>query len=118
MRQPLLIYDNHCKPCTQFASIVRRLSRGWIIAIGHYSIEGEKFLKLPNARDMFWIIIDDQAYGGRYGLLPLFKEVIRGILYKDYRYRDIHYLECKDCKSCSLFARIRSLLINGRKIKI
>ncbi len=76
-------------------------------------------MDLPNARDMFWMVIDDQAYGGRYGLLPLLKEVVRGMLYhKNYHYSNIHYIRCDDCRSCSLFTRIRSLLLNGRKIKI
>lgn len=118
MKQPILLYDNHCKPCSTFASIARRFSRGWIIVVGHYSVEGEKFANLPNARDMFWMIINDHAYGGRYALLPLLKEIIKGILSNSYNYNDIHYIECKDCKSCSTFSRIRSLLTNGRKIRI
>lgn len=119
MKQPLLIYDDHCKPCSQFASIASRLSRGWIVAIGHYSSEGEKFIHLPNARDMFWMIIEEQAYGGRYGLLPLLREVMRGMLsHKTYHCNNIYYIRCDNCRSCSLFARIRSLFANGRKIKI
>jgi hypothetical protein len=116
MKRPLLIYDNHCKPCSRFASIVQRLSRGWIIVIGHYSYQGEQFRDLPNARDMFWIIIDKQAYGGRYGLLPLFKEIVRGILSNKHDYDRIGYEECYD--NCSLLRRIASLFVNGKRIKL
>ncbi|RMF31668.1 MAG: hypothetical protein D6752_01690, partial [Candidatus Nitrosothermus koennekii] len=79
------------------------------------SYEGEQFKDLPNARDMFWIIIDKQACGGRYGLLPLFKEIVRGMLNAKYKYNRIEYEECYD--NCSLLRRITSLFINGKKVK-
>ena len=75
-------------------------------------------MHLPDARDMFWLIIDEEAYGGRYGLLPLLKEVVRGMLYNKGYSNNIHYIRCNECSSCSLFTRIRSLFTNGRKIKI
>ena len=116
INRPILLYDNRCKLCTSFAKNIRRLSRGKIIIIGHYSKEGDIFNNMiPNARSMFWIIINNNAYGGRSGLIPLLKEIIKSIFDKSYKFDKEIVNECND--DCSL-ARILSLLINGRRIKL
>ncbi len=117
-RQPLLLYDNSCSICKRFAMLASSISRGWIIIIGHYSEMGEEFSKHlgSNAKDMFWIITDGMAYGGRYGLIPLIKEIIRGIFNKRALANSIGEYQC--LSSCSLFSRIKSIISKGKKIKM
>lgn len=82
---PLLIYDDNCSSCEKFAKSVSTLSRGQIRTAGHHhskaAIEAKK-LVFPTGYDptsMFWLINQDGAYGGRAGLLPVAKEILRGI---------------------------------------
>ncbi len=115
MDRAILLYDNRCRVCISFAKNIRRLSRGGIIIIGHYSKEGEIFNNLlPEARSMFWIIINNNAYGGRSGLIPLLKEICKRIFSKSYRSDDEVY-ECND--RCS-WRNVISVLINGKRIKL
>lgn len=111
----VLIYDNMCNNCTYFALIANKISKGHIRIIGHYSKEGEIFKKIigEEARKMFWIIVDEYAYGGRYGLIPLIKEVVRGAFSKDMKNNPIKPY----CPNRCSIIRIGSLL-KGRKIKI
>ncbi len=84
--RPLLIYDDRCSSCRQFALWARRLSRGWIRLAGHYySPEASKVKQsvFPDDYDptqMFWLINKNGAFGARSGLMEVFKEVIRGIV--------------------------------------
>lgn len=83
--RPLLIYDDKCSSCGQFALWARRLSGGWIRLAGHYnSPEAIKVKKAIFAEDydstqMFWLINRNGAFGARSGLKEVFKEIIRGI---------------------------------------
>jgi hypothetical protein len=86
--QPVLIYDNKCSPCWKQAKIARRLSRGRIRLLGHYELTDDlkkiKETVFPAGYDpttMSWLINDNGAYGGRAWILPLIKEVIRGLLF-------------------------------------
>ena len=82
--RPLLIYDDRCSSCRQFALWARRLSGGWIRLAGHYySSEASKVKKsiFPDDYDptqMFWLINKNGAFGARSGLIEVFKEIIRG----------------------------------------
>jgi hypothetical protein len=84
--RPLLIYDDRCLSCGQFAFWVKKLSGGWIRLAGHYnSPEAMKVKKaiFPDGYDptqMFWLINKNGAFGARSGLMEVFKEIIRGIL--------------------------------------
>ena len=115
---PLLVYDNTCYYCSRFAMIASKLSRGWIRLVGHYSKEGEYINSILglDARDMFWIINDDMAYGGRYALLPLIRSIIIGFLRSSNGYKHDIMLECND--NCSIARRVFMLLNNGRKVKL
>lgn len=82
--RPLLIYDDRCSSCRQFALWARKLSGGWIRLAGHYhSPEASKIKKsiFPDDYDptrMFWLINENGAFGARSGLIEVFKEIIRG----------------------------------------
>ena len=83
--RPLLIYDDKCFSCGKFAKTVSVLSRGWIRTAGHYYSEeakNAKTLVFPTDYDstkMFWLINKNGAHGARSGLLPVMKEIIKGI---------------------------------------
>ena len=83
--RPLLIYDDKCSSCGKFAQIASILSRGWIRTAGHYySQEAKNARKLVFPPDydptkMFWLINENGAFGARSGLLPVIKEIIKGI---------------------------------------
>jgi hypothetical protein len=84
--RPLLIYDDRCSSCRQFALWARRLSGGWIRLAGHYySPEASKVKKsiFPDDYDptqMFWLINKKGAFGARSGLVEVFKEIIRSLI--------------------------------------
>ena len=84
--RPLLIFDDRCSSCGQFALWARRLSGGWIRLAGHYySPEATKVKKsiFPDDYDpaqMFWLINKNGAFGARSGLVEVFKEIIRGLI--------------------------------------
>jgi len=84
--RPLLIFDDRCSLCGQFALWARRLSGGWIRLAGHYySPEAMKVKKsiFPDDYDptqMFWLINENGAFGARSGLIEVFKEIIRGLI--------------------------------------
>lgn len=82
-RAPVLLYDNDCGICTRFARLVENGSRGWVRPVGLHTREGvrikvEFFTPTDRPDEMFWILFDEVAYGGRSGLLPLAREIIRG----------------------------------------
>src|ERR1044071_9208953 len=84
IRTPVLIYDDRCSTCTLFAAYAFKFSRRQINCMGHYSKEGQKFKKMIfppkyDGNEMFWIVFNDDAYGGRSAILPLLVLIIRGI---------------------------------------
>ena len=83
--RPMLIYDDKCYACKKFASYASTLSRGWIRLAGHYysqeAINAKKmiFPAYYDSTKMFWLINEKGAYGARSGLLPVAREIIKGI---------------------------------------
>jgi hypothetical protein len=84
--RPLLIYDDRCSSCRQFAFWVRKLSGGWIRLAGHYysceAMNVKRYI-FPDDYDstrMFWLINKNGVFGARSGLMEVFKEIIRGII--------------------------------------
>jgi hypothetical protein len=83
--QPLLIYDDKCSSCANFARTAARLSRGWIRIAGHYySQEATDTIKMIfppgyDATKMFWLINRKGAFGARLGLIQVVKEIVLGI---------------------------------------
>ena len=75
---PLVIYDNECYLCVQFAKFVNFLAKGRLHFVGHYTDFGRKIRENildSNALEMFWFIDDNTAYGGRAALGPLFSAI-------------------------------------------
>lgn len=77
---PLVVYDDLCGPCTSFASAVGSLAGGRIPLVGHHTELGRRLrgsaLGGDSALDMFWLVEDETAYGGRSALLPLLRAVL------------------------------------------
>jgi hypothetical protein len=104
--RPLLIYDDKCSSCGKFAQIASILSRGWIRTAGHYHSEEAKNVKKlifpPNydPTKMFWLINENGAFGARSGLLPVMKEIIKGI-FKGGKNLDNYNIVCGYTKEMS-----------------
>ena len=118
---PLVIYDNECYLCVQFAKFVNFLAKGRLRFVGHYTDFGEKIredILDSNALQMFWFIDNNTAYGGRAALSPLFSLILNsnGKKTKKKIEQDSCELGCKSPKA--VFFRSASLLTNSKKIKI
>ena len=118
---PLVVYDNQCRVCIQFAKVVNYLAKGRLRLIGHYTDFGkqirENFLD-QSALEMFWFIDSKTAYGGRAALGPLFSAILH---VKDNNSENMVFQESCDIKcndTTAVFFRSASLLTNSRKIKI
>ena len=118
---PLVIYDNECYLCVQFAKFVNFLAKGRLRFVGHYTDFGKKIRENvldSNALEMFWFIDANTAYGGRAALGPLFSVIFNAS--KKKIQNKIVENSCElGCKSPSaVFFRSASLLTNSKKIKI
>ena len=118
---PLVIYDNECYLCVQFAKFVNFLAKGRLRFVGHYTDFGKKIRENTldsNALEMFWFIDSNTAYGGRAALGPLFSAIFN--VSKKKIQNKIAENSCElGCKSPSaVFFRSASLLTNSKKIKI
>ena len=118
---PLVVYDNRCLICIQFAKVVNYLAKGKLRLVGHYTDFGkqirENFLD-SSALDMFWFIDQKTAYGGRAALSPLFSAILHA---KGTNSENIVFQESCDIKcnnATAVFFRSASLLTNSKKIKI
>ncbi len=118
---PLVIYDNECYLCVQFARFVNFLAKGRLRLVGHYTDFGKQIRERhldSNALDMFWFIDNNTAYGGRAALGPLFSSILNATgknIQKNID-QDSCELDCKSPKA--VFFRSASLLTNSKKIKI
>ena len=118
---PLVIYDNECYLCVQFAKFVNFLAKGRLHFVGHYTDFGKKIRDNTldsNALEMFWFIDNNTAYGGRAALSPLLTAIFN--VSKKKMQNKIVEDSCElGCKSPSaVFFRSASLLTNSKKIKI
>ena len=118
---PIIVYDDLCYLCTKFAKIVDFLARGNLTVIGHYSNQGEKIrneILDESALEMFWLISEKTAYGGRAALFPLFRAIITSKKKKtvNIKFENECKQECKTVKS--VFIRSASLLSNSKKIEL
>jgi len=83
--RPILLYDNDCGICSRFAHIAERTSKGWVDTVGLFTkrgmrIKSDFFSPSDRPDDNFWLLIGDVGYGGRSGLLPLAREIVRGLV--------------------------------------
>lgn len=81
--RPILLYDNDCGVCSRFASIAEKTSKGWVEPVGLFTERGSRIKSIFFGSDdrpdeMFWLLLGDTGYGGRRGLLPLVREIVRG----------------------------------------
>ena len=118
---PLVIYDNECYLCVQFAKLVNFLAKGRLHFVGHYTDFGKQIREDvldSNALEMFWFIDTNTAYGGRAALRPLFSAIFN-VSKKKIKNKIVENSCELGCKSPSaVFFRSASLLTNSKKIRI
>ena len=118
---PLVIYDNECYLCVQFAKLVNFLAKGRLHFVGHYTDFGKQIredILDSNALEMFWFIDTNTAYGGRAALGPLFSAIFN-VSKKKIKNKIVENSCELGCKSPSaVFFRSASLLTNSKKIRI
>ena len=118
---PLVIYDNECYLCVQFAKFVNFLAKGRLRFVGHYTDFGKQIRESvldSNALEMFWFIDSNTAYGGRAALGPLFSAILNvsGKKVQKNTIQDSCELECKSPKA--VFFRSTSLLTHSKRINL
>ena len=118
---PLVIYDNECYLCVQFAKLVNFLAKGRLYFVGHYTDFGKQIredILDSNALEMFWFIDTNTAYGGRAALGPLFSAIFN-VSKKKIKNKIVENSCELGCKSPgAVFFRSASLLTNSKKIRI
>ena len=118
---PIVLFDNQCYLCMKFANTVNFFARGKITMVGHYSEFGEKIRKSvldESALEMFWLIDQKRAYGGRAALLPLVKSILSKKARKSpmYKINDECQQDCKTVKA--VFVRSASLITRSKIIDL
>ena len=118
---PLVIYDNECYLCVQFAKFVNFLAKGRLRFVGHYTDFGKQIRENvldSNALEMFWFIDSNTAYGGRAALGPLFSTIFNagGKKVQKTTIQDSYELGCKSTKA--VFFRSASLLTHSKRINL
>ena len=118
---PIVVFDDLCYLCTKFVNIVNFLSRDKLTIIGHYSDQWEKIRNQildDTALEMFWLIDEKIAYGGRAAIVPLIRAMITSKKKnsKNIKFESNCKQECKTIKS--VFIRSASLLSNSKKIEL
>ena len=118
---PLVIYDNECYLCVQFAKFVNFLTKGRLRLVGHYTDFGKQIrdnILDSSALEMFWFIDEKTAYGGRAAINPLFSAIFR-VNKKNAQNKIIEdscNLSCKSPKA--VFFRSASLLTHSKRIPL
>ena len=118
---PLVIYDNECYLCIQFAKFVNFLTKGRLRLVGHYTDFGKEIrdnILDTGALEMFWFIDEKTAYGGRAAIGPLFSAILH-VNGKNIRKKNIGdscILGCKSPKA--VFFRSASLLTHSKRINL
>ncbi len=118
---PLVIYDNECYLCIQFAKLVNFLTKGRLRLVGHYTDFGKEIrdnILDTSALEMFWFIDEKTAYGGRAAIGPLFSAILH-VNGKNIRKKNIGdscILGCKSPKA--VFFRSASLLTHSKRINL
>lgn len=119
---PVILYDNRCFLCTKFAEIIKIISGDKFLFIGHYTALGkeirEKYLD-SNALEMFWVVKNNTAFGGRSALLPLIIQIF-SFSKRAKNHNQICYELCDNyCSGVgSFFVRSASLFLHSKKITI
>ena len=118
---PLVIYDNECYLCVQFAKFVNFLTKGRLLLVGHYTVFGKQIRNSildSSALDMFWFIDEKTAYGGRAAIGPLFSAILH-VNKKNVQKKVVEDSCSLDCKSPkAVFFRSASLLTHSKRINL
>lgn len=126
MEFPVLIYDDLCSSCTEFAKMVDKITKGKITIIGHYSPLGKSFKEtiFPEGYkglEMSWFVTGTEAFGGRAGLVRLVKYAISLPFTKpkEYQINNFDLTQCTtDCRTAKGVAmRSCSILTTTKTIK-
>ncbi len=85
--RPILLFDNDCGICSKFARLVMKGSKNWVETVGLTTSKGLRikhdfFEARDRPDEMFWLLIGDTGFGGRCGLLPLAREIVRGLVFE------------------------------------
>lgn len=111
-----MLYDDKCSLCVGFAKMVNFLAGGRLSIVGHHTKEGERLrntLLYPEATEMFWMLGQQEAHGGRAALVPLIKSIATA--------RDgVGMLPGSNVCSednCGVLLRSASLIRNSRRIE-
>ena len=116
---PLVIYDNECYLCVQFARFVNFLAKGRLRLVGHYTDFGKQIRDSTldsSALEMFWFIDKKTAYGGRAAIGPLFSAILH-VNKKNVQKKIVEDSCNLDCKSPkAVFFRSASLLTHSKRI--
>ncbi len=126
MNYPVLIYDNLCSPCTDYARLVNSILNGRITMIGHYTKQGTEFKQeiFPNGYDgleMSWFVTEAKAYGGSRGLWQLIMYVFSAKHDDDERFPENVFdlgacsAECSSIRGMAV--RTRSIIVDGAVIE-
>ena len=118
---PLVIYDNECYLCVQFAKFVNFLTKGRLLLVGHYTVFGKQIRNSildSSALEMFWFIDEKTAYGGRAAIGPLFSAILH-VNKKNVQKKVVEDSCNLDCKSPkAVFFRSASLLTHSKRINL
>lgn len=123
MQRPVLIYDNLCTSCTNFARIINYLVGGRIIMLGHYTVQGKEFKEIIfpenyDGTEMSWFVTEKKAYGGRKGVQQLIKYLF-SVKHGKYPKNVFMLNECNtDCNTLKgVMFRSCSVLSNSKTIE-
>ncbi len=118
---PLIIYDNECYICVQFAKLVNFLTKGRLRLVGHYTDFGKQIrdsILDSSALEMFWFIDKKTAYGGRAAIVPLLSTILR-VNEKNVQKKIVEDSCALGCKSPkAVFFRSASLLTRSKRINL
>ena len=118
---PLMIFDDKCYVCIQFAKTVNYISKGRLRMIGHYT----EFCRLirenlldDDALEMFWFIDKNTAFGGRAAICPLISTIfnLNSSETNKISIQESCDIGCKD--SLAVFFRSASLITHSKKINL
>ena len=123
MNYPVLIYDNRCSSCTDYARLVSRILSGRITMIGHYTERGMEFKRsiFPEGYcglEMSWFVTESKAYGGSRGLWRLIRYALsarRGDFAENVFEQGACSTECGSIKEMA--SRTRSIIVDGAVIR-
>lgn len=125
MKFPVLLYDDYCTSCTEFAKFVDEYLKGRITTLGLYSNVGIAFCNIAfpkgfEVRVCSWFCNNGYAYGGRNCMFHLLKYIIFDKKQSDFSPNDFDDHKCvSDCATVKGVAlRSFSAFTMSKKVKL